>query len=77
MPLVGDIGVIWPVMARKVALKLGVDLDFISYPQETPEGKLMREWIVEDIRPVDRGKVVGRACGSPERDRATVEGPEP
>ncbi len=60
IPLVGDIGAVWPVMVRKVALKLGIDLDFISYPQEMPEGKRMREWIVDDIKPIDRKKVVKR-----------------
>ena len=26
---------------------LGIQLDFVSHPQQTPEGKAMREWIVE------------------------------
>jgi len=32
--------------------RLGVELEFISAPQQTPEGQLMRDWIVENIRPI-------------------------
>lgn len=58
LPLIGDIGVIWPVLAWKVAHALGVELDFISHPQQTPAGQAMRDWIVENIRPFDRHKMV-------------------
>jgi hypothetical protein len=54
LPLIGDIGVLWPVLACRVADALGVQLDFISHPQQTPEGKAMREWIVENVKPVRR-----------------------
>jgi hypothetical protein len=54
LPLIGDIGTIWPVLACKVAQALDVKLDFVSHPQQTPEGQAMREWIVENIRPVQR-----------------------
>jgi hypothetical protein len=54
VPIVGDIGVIWPVLAWRVASELGVVLDFISYPQQTPEGQAMREWIVTQIKPLNR-----------------------
>ncbi len=54
LPLIGDIGTIWPVLACKVAQALDVKLDFISHPQQTPEGQAMREWIVENVRPVQR-----------------------
>jgi hypothetical protein len=33
---------------------LGIQLDFISHPQQTPQGKAMREWIVDNIQPVQR-----------------------
>ncbi len=56
IPVVGDIGVIWPVIADRVADELGVTLDFMSYPQQTPEGQEMREWIVENIQPVEKSK---------------------
>jgi len=61
IPIVGDIGKIWPIIARKVADKLGISLDFLSYPQESEEGKRMREWIVENVKAIDREKVLKRA----------------
>lgn len=54
VPLVGDIGVIWPVLACQVAEGLGIELDFISHPQQTPEGQAMREWIVAQVQPIQR-----------------------
>jgi hypothetical protein len=54
LPVIGDIGIIWPVLACRVAQALGVELDFVSHPQQTPEGKAMREWIVENVQPIDR-----------------------
>jgi organic radical activating enzyme len=61
IPIVGDIGKIWPIIASKVADGLGISLDFISYPQESEEGKRMREWIVENVKPVDRRKLLERS----------------
>jgi hypothetical protein len=58
LPVIGDIGVLWPVLACRVADALGVQLDFISHPQQSPEGKAMREWIVEQVRPVDRARML-------------------
>jgi hypothetical protein len=55
----GDIGVIWPIIARRVAERLGRTLEFTSYPQQTPQGKAMREWIVTNIRPVSRRNLLG------------------
>ena len=60
IPVVGDIGEVWPVLATRLAAALGVSLDFMSHPQQTPEGKAMREWIVESIKPVDREKMLAR-----------------
>jgi len=54
LPLVGDIGVIWPVLACQVAEGLGIELDFVSHPQQTDEGKAMREWVVEQVQPINR-----------------------
>jgi hypothetical protein len=54
LPIIGDIGVIWPVLACQVAQALGITLDFVSHPQQTPEGKAMREWIVSDVKPIKR-----------------------
>jgi len=58
LPLVGDIGVIWPIMACKLAERLGIRLDFISHPQQTPEGQAMRAWIVDNVRPVQRERLL-------------------
>jgi hypothetical protein len=54
IPVVGDIGIIWPVMAWLIEQKLGIEFDFISYPQQTDEGREMRRWIVDNIRPVKK-----------------------
>lgn len=52
LPIIGDIGVIWPIIASRLEECLGLDLEFISAPQQTPEGQRMREWIVEEIKPM-------------------------
>ena len=56
--MIGDIGMIWPVFALKIADALGITLEFMSYKQETEEGKAMREWIVENVRPLDRAEML-------------------
>lgn len=50
----GDIGVVWPIIARRVAERLKLELEFVSHPQQSPQGKAMREWIVSQIRPISR-----------------------
>ena len=57
IPIVGDIGIIWPIMAYLIEQKLGIQLDFISYPQQSPEGQEMRKWIVEHIQAVKKEKL--------------------
>lgn len=57
IPVIGDIGVLWPVLAVKVCDRLGINLDFVSYPQQSPEGAAMRETIVEDILPLDMKRI--------------------
>ena len=54
----GDIGTVWTVLASRVAGALGIKLDFMSYNQSTAEGIEMREWIVENIRPLDRDQMI-------------------
>jgi hypothetical protein len=54
IPILGDIGVIWPVLALKIEQELGISLDFISYPQQSPEGQQMRKWIVQTIQPIEK-----------------------
>ncbi len=58
IPVIGDIGMIWPVFALRIADELGIKLDFISYKQETKEGREMREWIVRNVKFLDRGKML-------------------
>lgn len=60
IPIIGDIGTIWPILAFQVSEQLGIELDFMSYNQSLPEGVAMREWIVENIQAVDREKIVRR-----------------
>jgi hypothetical protein len=57
LPVVADIGVVWPVLAWRVATALDIALDFLSFPQSTPEGQAMRDWIVENVRPVNRDEM--------------------
>ena len=61
IPVIGDIGEVWPVLAWRVSCELGISLDFMSYAQHTPEGRAMREWIVKEVKPVDRDKLLARA----------------
>jgi hypothetical protein len=58
IPIVGDLGEIWPVIASRVAQDLGIKLDFMSYKQETDDGKKMREYIVENVQFVDKIKIL-------------------
>lgn len=61
MPIIGDIGKVWPVLAHEVAQGLNIELEFLSASQDTPEGAEMREWIVNNIRPLERDKMLARA----------------
>jgi hypothetical protein len=61
IPVTADIGVAWPVLAADVADRLGLKLDFISAPQESAEGKRMREWIADSIQFVDRNRMFQNA----------------
>ncbi len=54
LPVIGDIGMIWPVFALRIADALDITLDFMSYKQETQDGKDMRQWIVDNIRPFNK-----------------------
>src|SRR5262249_44433791 len=57
-PIIGDLGGVWPLLASRVAQRLGVRLEFISYPQQTEAGRAMRETIVNDIRPFSRRQML-------------------
>ncbi len=58
VPIIGDIGAIWPLMANRIAERLNLELEFTSYPQQTESGKAMREAIVRDIRPISRDRML-------------------
>jgi len=58
VPVVGDIGEVWPIMATKVAEALGVKLDLMSYKQSLPAGERFREWIVSRVKPVDKERML-------------------
>jgi hypothetical protein len=58
LPILGDIGEVWPLLALKVAKALGVTLDFMSYKQSLPAGREMREWIVDNIKPMDSTRML-------------------
>ena len=45
-------------MHGKRGIALGIELEFMSYKQETEEGRAMREWIVENVRPLDRAEML-------------------
>ena len=51
IPVIGDIGGLWPVFVDRVCARLGTEIPFSSAPQNTPEGAAMRERFVEQIRP--------------------------
>lgn len=57
IPVIGDLGEIWPVVAYHASKDLGIKLDFMSYKQETDEGKKMREWIVNNVHYIKRDKL--------------------
>lgn len=57
LPIIGDIGVIWPIISCRASEELGLQLDFLSFPQETDEGKRMRERIVKEVNILDRDQM--------------------
>ena len=61
IPVTGDIGAVWPLMVCAVEKELGVRLDFVSAPQETDDGKRMRDWIVDEVAYVDRPEMYAAA----------------
>ncbi len=58
LAIIADLGAVWPLMADQAAQRLGLKLDFMSYPQQTEAGRAMREWIVREIRPLCRRKII-------------------
>jgi hypothetical protein len=61
LPIVGDIGEIWPILATRVADALDLQLEFMSYKQSQPAGQKVREWIAKNVQPVNRERVFAAA----------------
>jgi hypothetical protein len=58
LPIIGDIGEIWPLLADRIANDLLIKLDFMSYKQSSSAGKKVREWIVKNVHPIDRNMML-------------------
>jgi hypothetical protein len=71
LAIIGDLGAVWPLIASRAAQRLGIQLEFMSYPQQTPQGKAMREWIVTHIRPISRRGLL-EAVGRVDQTRTTA-----
>ena len=52
-PLTGDLGNIWPLLATELTQRLGVEPGFMCYKQGTGPGEASRQYIVEEIQPMD------------------------
>jgi hypothetical protein len=52
-PLTGDLGVVWPLLATELAQHLDVELGFMCYKQGMGPGEALRNYIVEEISPMD------------------------
>jgi hypothetical protein len=61
LPIVGDIGEIWPILATSVADALDLQLEFMSYKQSQPAGQRVREWIAKNVQPVKRERIFAAA----------------
>jgi len=57
LPIVGDIGEIWPILAARVSKSLDIRLDLMSYKQSTPQGEAFRDWIVREVQPLDGNRM--------------------
>ncbi len=60
IPVVGDIGEIWPIIAEESAKALGISLDFMCHPQQSEKGKQMRDWIVDNVKAISRTDIINR-----------------
>jgi hypothetical protein len=64
IPITADIGVAWPVLVSAVEERLGMTLDFVSAPQESEDGKKMREWIADEVSFIDRDALTTKTHSS-------------
>lgn len=77
IPIVGDIGAVWPLIAHHVTQRLGLELEFQSYPQDTEWGKTMRDRIVDEVRPICRQKMLAALRERNLRRTRTPDSPPP
>jgi hypothetical protein len=68
LAIIGDLGAVWPLMASRAAQRLGVQLEFMSYPQQTEAGRAMRETIVNEVGPFSRRRMLAAL-----RERGTAK----
>jgi hypothetical protein len=61
LPIVGDIGEIWPILATRIADALDLKLDFMSYKQSQPAGQKVREWIAKNVAPLNKERAFAAA----------------
>ena len=61
IPVTADIGVAWPLLVTAIEQRLGLQFDFISAPQESEEGKRMRDWIAGEVTYIDRAAMYEEA----------------
>jgi len=57
LPVLGDLGVVWPVLTAKACRLAGVKPGFMCYKQGTSLGEAMRSYIVEQVQPMDSDRV--------------------
>jgi hypothetical protein len=59
IPVIGDIGVLWPILAFEVVSRLNLDfnLEFLSYPQQSEPGLALRAAIVKDVAFLNRDRL--------------------
>jgi hypothetical protein len=74
LPIIGDIGEIWPLLATRIANELQIKLDFMSYKQSSSAGEKVREWIVKNVRPVDRDKLFAAGKAPPPSEPCSSAG---
>jgi hypothetical protein len=58
LPLTGDLGALWPLLASRVARAVGVKTAFLCYKQGTPPGEAVRDYIVRNVKPLDPSQAV-------------------
>jgi hypothetical protein len=68
LAIIADLGMVWPLLASRAAQRLGMQLEFMSYPQQTEAGRAMRETIVNDVRPFSRRRLLAAL-----RERGTAK----